>query len=107
MQQLSCIPSSTAGDVIMVAVDPIPQSGTAREGARTSLADLAESRLRRHPHLALKNVSCDLGHGVLVLRGQVPTYYLKQMAYAAVADLAGVLKIVNQVDVGEKCARGH
>ena len=35
-------------------------------------ADLAERRLRSHPYLALKNVSCGWLDGVLVLRGCLP-----------------------------------
>lgn len=62
-------------------------------------SDLAEGRLRGNAYLALKNVSCDYREGILVLRGQVPTYYLKQVATAAVAGLPGVRHIVNQIDV--------
>jgi hypothetical protein len=46
---------------------------------------LAEGCLRRNPYLALKNVSCDCRDGVLVLRGSLPSYYLKQMAQEVVA----------------------
>jgi len=40
----------------------------------------AEARLRAHPYLALQRVSCECRDGVLVLRGRLPTYYLKQIA---------------------------
>ena len=62
-------------------------------------ADLAERCLRSNPYLALKNVSCDLLDGVLVLRGCLPTYYLKQIAQEAVASLEGVERIDNQIRV--------
>jgi hypothetical protein len=62
-------------------------------------ADLAERRLRSHPYLALKNVSCGWLDGVLVLRGCLPSYYLKQLAQEAVASLKGVARIDNQIQV--------
>jgi hypothetical protein len=62
--------------------------------------ELAESRLRCNSYLALKNVACEYRDGVLVLRGQVPTYYLKQVAHATVAGLSGVRHVVNEIDVG-------
>ena len=48
-------------------------------------ADLAEQRLRSNPYLALKSLSCDCQDGVLVLRGCLPSYYLKQVAQEVVA----------------------
>jgi len=70
------------------------------------LGELAESRLRSNSYLALKNVSCDYREGVLVLRGRLPTYYLKQVATAVVSGLPGVQHIVNQIDVGGPAVRG-
>jgi hypothetical protein len=61
--------------------------------------ELAEGCLRRHPYLALKNVCCDWLDGVLVLRGCLPSYYLKQIAQEAVASLEGVERIDNQIQV--------
>jgi osmotically-inducible protein OsmY len=60
---------------------------------------LAEGCLRRNPYLALKNVSCDCQAGVLVLRGCLPSYYLKQVAQEAVASLDGVEAVDNQIEV--------
>jgi hypothetical protein len=62
-------------------------------------ADLAERALRSSPYLALRNVACDCQDGVLTLRGCLPTYYLKQVAQAAVARVTGVQRIVNEIEV--------
>ena len=67
--------------------------------ALSHLEDVAESRLRGHPYLALRNISCDYHDGLLVLRGYVPTYYLKQMAQEVVAQLEGVEHIENRIQV--------
>jgi osmotically-inducible protein OsmY len=37
--------------------------------------------------------------GLLVLRGCLPTFFHKQVAQAAVAEIEGVIQIVNQIDV--------
>jgi hypothetical protein len=63
-------------------------------------ADLAERCLRSNPYPALKNVSCNLLDGVLVLRGCLPTYYLKQIAQEVVAhQVKGTGRLDNQIQV--------
>jgi hypothetical protein len=63
------------------------------------VAESAEGLLRGNSYLALKNVSCDYRDGVLILRGCLPTYYLKQLAQAAVARIDGVERVVNEIEV--------
>ncbi len=59
----------------------------------------AQDRLHQSPHPALRQVSCECEQGVLVLRGRVPSYYCKQLAQEAVAQLEGVVQIVNEIQV--------
>lgn len=59
----------------------------------------AEERLRCSPWLVLHRVACHSNSGVLRLTGRVPTYFLKQVASAAVGNIAGVSQIVNDVEV--------
>ena len=63
------------------------------------VADRARSRLLGNPYLALRNVQCDFADGVLTLRGCLPSYYLKQVAQTAVAQLDGVRQVVNLIQV--------
>jgi osmotically-inducible protein OsmY len=70
-----------------------------RPAQQASPAEFAERQLRSSPYLALRNLGCDFHDGVLVLRGCLPTYYLKQMAQAAVSHVAGVEQVVNQIEV--------
>jgi osmotically-inducible protein OsmY len=63
------------------------------------LAEWAESRLRSNAYLALKNISCAFGDGVLTLRGCLPSYYLKQIAQETLAPLEGLAQIDNQIAV--------
>jgi hypothetical protein len=63
-------------------------------------ADLAERGLRSSRYSALRHVSCDYRGGVLVLRGCLPSYYLKQIAQEVVAQLVkGVGRLDNQIQV--------
>lgn len=66
---------------------------------RLDPAEIAESHLRSNSYLALKNISCEFRQGVLILKGNLPTYYLKQVAQAVVAPTAGVERIVNEIEV--------
>ena len=79
----------------LASAEPATPTRTPHPG----LPELAEGRLRGNPYLALKNVSCDWLDGVLVLRGCLPSYYLKQVAQEAVARLEGVERIDNQIQV--------
>jgi osmotically-inducible protein OsmY len=63
------------------------------------ISKLAETQLRSNSYLALKNISCEYDHGVLILRGSVPTYHLKQIAQESVAQVVGVEWIDNQIEV--------
>ncbi len=68
-------------------------------GPAFDVTERALARLRRCSYLALRNLSCEYRDGVLVLRGCLPSYYLKQMAQSAVANLEGVHRVVNEVQV--------
>ena len=69
---------------------PVPQ---ARQN------EMVERCLRSNSYLALSNISCECLNGVVVLRGCLPTYYLKQVAQEVVAHLEGVERIDNQIEV--------
>ena len=43
--------------------------------------------MRSNSYLALKTIPCELLDGVLVLRGCLPTYYLKQVGQEVVTHL--------------------
>ena len=63
------------------------------------ITEIAQATLRRSAYFELHNISCDFSGGVLTLCGRVPTYYLKQLAQASVADVPGVIEIHNHVEV--------
>ncbi len=63
------------------------------------IADLAQATLRQSAYVELHDVSCEFSGGILTLRGRLPSYYLKQLAQAAVAEVPGVIEVHNRVEV--------
>jgi osmotically-inducible protein OsmY len=78
-----------------------PVTGNQRDAAvhRSKPAAVAEGRLRASPYLSLRTIDCEFHEGMLILRGCLPTYYMKQQAQAAVADVEGVGRVFNQIEV--------
>jgi osmotically-inducible protein OsmY len=60
---------------------------------------VAKQRIVHQPHLSVQRIWCDFDRGRLILRGQVPSFYFKQLAQEAVADLDGVEQVVNEIEV--------
>ena len=82
----------------MLPSNPI-EPETEGQNSQARMIELTERCLHSNPYLALKNVSCDYHNGVLILRGCLPTYYLKQLAQQVVVGLEGVGHIDNQIEV--------
>jgi osmotically-inducible protein OsmY len=70
-----------------------------RHALSDQLTEVARQRLARSPYLTIRSVSCEYDAGLLRLQGRVPTFYHKQLAQEAVADLRGVLQVLNQTEV--------
>jgi osmotically-inducible protein OsmY len=62
-------------------------------------ADAAKQRISRQPHLAFQRIWCDYDGRRLLLKGQVPSFYHKQLAQEAIAGMAGVAQVVNEIEV--------
>jgi osmotically-inducible protein OsmY len=56
-------------------------------------------RLRHSSYPQLWNITCDFYEGILTLRGVVSSYFFKQLAHAAVVDVAGVNEVANRLEV--------
>lgn len=78
-----------------------------RPDCDASLRAAALDRLRSSPYLELRSVGCLCHQGALVLVGKVSTYFQKQMALAAVKDLAPADRIRNDVQVAPSVRRPH
>jgi hypothetical protein len=69
-----------------------------RPSAEAALVERARARLQADSH-RLNNVSCDYHRGALRLRGEVPTYYLKQVAQSLLLSMNGGHPIRNELTV--------
>ena len=65
----------------------------------TTINAAAKAQLRRVPHLTVQRIWCEFQDGRLFLRGQVPSFYHKQLAQKAVGKLDGVCLVVNEIEV--------
>ena len=55
--------------------------------------------LKSLPYSALRNLKCRVSEGTAEITGTVPTFYLKQLAQAAVLQLSGVKVVHNLIEV--------
>jgi len=78
---------------------PAHDSHLPSEVAQSSVVQAALRLFEASPYLSLRGVSCDHHEGALVLRGALPSYYLKQMAQEAVVRMPGVLEVHNRIEV--------
>ena len=63
------------------------------------LAKQIQTTLATHPHLAQRQLTLEANRGHVVLRGEVNSYFQKQMAQEAVRHVEGVERIENQLEV--------
>jgi osmotically-inducible protein OsmY len=85
----------------MTAPAHVPSNCGAPAGDGQGVQQSAEERLARSGYGVLKSVRCNVELGVLFLSGTLPSYYLKQMAQAVVANLEGIRLVINQIDVAD------
>ena len=62
----------------------------------SEIAQKAENCLQMHP---VNRVSCEYDGGVLFLRGRSRSFYEKQIAQESVKGIAGVDRVVNEIEV--------
>lgn len=63
------------------------------------LADRVSSALRKSPYIQARNLRFEANEGHVTLRGQVTSWYQKQMAQETLLRLDGVDRVENQLEV--------
>ena len=48
----------------------------------------------------VRRIFCSCDHGILFLRGHLPSFHQKQVAQEAVAKVKGVTQVRNEIEVG-------
>ena len=69
------------------------------ESSAARIVAEAKHRIRHQPHLSIQRIWCEFKGRHLYLRGQVPSFYHKQLAQTAVSGLDGVSQVVNEIEV--------
>lgn len=77
-------------------VDAAPRASS-RADAR--VAEKIEQALRATGYLSLRELEIFVAEGLVVLRGRVPSYYLRQVTNAAVRAVLGVREVRDELDV--------
>jgi hypothetical protein len=79
----------------------LDESANDLENCAQSIEQAALVLLSQHSHFRgrTSNFEFEYREDVLVIRGCVPTFYLKQLVQTALKDVKGVALIDNQVDV--------
>jgi osmotically-inducible protein OsmY len=91
---------TTAGPTLEVA----PTRATTIEATRAKTPDVAAKAvklLRGCSHAPVRHVRCRFQEGVLILSGQVPTFYMKQVAQELLRNMKHVEQIDNRLSVPE------
>jgi osmotically-inducible protein OsmY len=63
------------------------------------LAERIERALLASGYGALRNIDVNVHARTVILEGQVPSYYLKQVAQATALAVPGTMQVVNALDV--------
>ena len=85
-----------------------------RSNTATSLSETVSERIgleiRRRlcssGHHALRSIECEYWEGEAVLRGRVPTYYMKQIAQSILLADPVVETVINLIEVADTPWRG-
>ncbi len=72
---------------------------TIREDCSVLLEDQVQWTLRHNPYLTRNPLRCEAREGHVVIRGEVGSYFQKQMATEALRKLNGIEQIDNQLEV--------
>lgn len=73
-----------------------------RETNGVDLLMIANRLLGSSGYPALRHVCCGFADGVLVLSGEVPTFYLKQVAQAVLLGSHSIPAIINHLQVCDR-----
>lgn len=58
--------------------------------------------LQSSSYVAIAQLRCEFDNGVLTISGELPSFYLKQLAQTLIRNIEGIQRIVNCVEVSER-----
>jgi len=63
------------------------------------IGEAATDCLLKSLYYDVRRVLCEYDHGILFLRGRLPSFHQKQVAQEAVARVEGVTQVINEIEV--------
>ena len=93
--------------IVRIEAGPVRKTTAAAGGeavGRDVAARVAES-LKASGYAALKSVTAEHRGGAILLRGSVPSFYMKQIAQAVASKVHGVAILVNLLSVDSGAGR--
>ncbi len=78
-----------------------PDTAASSTLVQYTIEELATWRLQQSPYAALHTLTCHYHEGMLTLRGRLPTFYTKQVAFAEVLKVEGVEMIMDRIEVAD------
>lgn len=75
------------------------ECATSQADASHELRKRVDSAIKGNPHLTRHRVFCQEESGIVVLHGRVGSFFQKQMAQETLKRLAGVEKVINELQV--------
>lgn len=75
------------------------ERATNQAHASHELRQRVDSAIKGNPHLTRHRVFCQEDAGIVVLHGRVGSFFQKQMAQETLKRLAGVEKVINELQV--------
>jgi hypothetical protein len=66
-----------------------------------ALSVRVQETLRNSPYRRLHLISTEVRDGVATLRGRVPTFHMKQVAQCLLADVKGLVRVDNRLQVAD------
>lgn len=72
---------------------------TGNEGGSRELLQRVDLAIKGNPHLSRHQVFCQEQSGIVILHGRVGSFFQKQMAQESLKRLAGVEKVINELQV--------
>ena len=99
MNQLMIVASVDKGERAQGIIAPRRSDKPIGEARYDDVTAAALGRFRSCHNFELQRLLCEVRAGILTIRGQVSSYYLKQLAQETVRSLEGVIRIVNHLEV--------
>lgn len=82
-----------------MSIATLPEDLNRAQLLEDQFEEKVSSALRQNPHLQTRNLRFEATEGRVTLRGQVNSWYQKQMAQESLLRLEGISRVENQLEV--------